>query len=100
MSEVWGHLIIRELIRTKIGNFHTFFIFFLSCPKSCNSAHNFFLIFNFQKFYRFTHEKIYSVHPNMFQVMCEKKIILISFTLFRGVRTKSKCESSHFFYIE
>ena len=25
-------------VRTKLGHFHTFFIFFLSCPKSCNSA--------------------------------------------------------------
>ena len=31
-------------VRTKYGHFHTFFIFFLSCPKSCKSAKNFFLI--------------------------------------------------------
>ena len=31
-------------VRTKLGHFHTFLIFFLSCPKSCKSAKNFFLL--------------------------------------------------------
>ena len=31
----WG---VGAGVRTKLAHFHTFFIFFLSCPKSCKSA--------------------------------------------------------------
>ena len=53
----------------------------------------------FYKFSRFISEKIHSFYQNMFQLMCEKKIKFLSFTLFRGGGgLDQKCESSHFFF--
>ena len=81
-------------------HFHTFLTFLLSCPKSCKSVKKFFLVWGVGtplsesqiffdilgknhvfyykfKFSRVISKKINSFYQNMFQLLCEKKILKI-----------------------
>ena len=61
-----------------MGHFHTFLFFFFHFLNHANIQRK------KNRWYGFITEKNSSFHQNVFQLMCEKKINFLCFTLFRG----------------